>query len=67
MNNIEIFEYEGNFYVIKTDDVEPRESFIERAWYIIKRLNKDTSNINELIVQSKIVDNERVFKCTYGK
>lgn len=67
MNNIEVFEYEGKFYVIRTDDVEPRESFIERVLYIIKGLKDDMSNISELIIQSKILENERVFKCSYEK
>jgi hypothetical protein len=59
---METFEYKKCFYIVVQDEYEPRESFMERVWYIIKHFNED-----KVEIKSRMIENERIFKCKYNK
>lgn len=59
----EIFEYNGIFYTIIQGKYEVREVFIERVWYILNNLNKNT--FEELEKKSKILSNIKILNCKF--
>ena len=67
MNNNEIFEFEGSFYIIKQDLYEIREDFIERVWFILhKKKTYPNMSFIELIKLARIQSNIKKLGCKYS-
>jgi len=60
----EIFEYEGKFYNIEADPHESREMYMERVWFILKRVKEGTP-MDEIIRKSRIWINEKILGCEF--
>ena len=66
----EVFERNGNFYVIRKDKHESRESYLERVWFVLNRINKndvDKKNIDELCRLSRVWINTKLYNCEYSE
>jgi len=77
MNNLsidvsDVFELDGTYYVIKKESYESREIHAERAFFIlnkIKKIGKEIINdteLNKLIILSKITANVKLYGCAYS-
>jgi len=63
-NEIELIDFNNCYYIIEKDEFEPREYYFERVWFILNNLIKST-NINELIKNSRIWINKIMYGCEY--
>ena len=66
----EVFEHNGNFYVICKDIHESRESYLERVWFVLNRINKNDTNkknIDELCRLSRVWINTKLHNCEYSE
>lgn len=64
MNEMEVFEYYGNFYHIARDKHELRENYLERVWFILNKLNEG-KEMTTLIRESRIYSAQRLYGCIY--
>jgi hypothetical protein len=64
----ELFEINGNFVIIKQDLFEAREIFMERVWFIIKKIKNGTINdFEEYENLSRIYVNHHILGCEYSQ
>jgi len=61
---MEVFEFNGIFYIIPKLKYEIREVYIERVWYILHHM-KDNKIDDKLLLESRIWSNTKHFGCQY--
>lgn len=62
----EVFEFNGGFYSVSIDPQESREMYIERVWYILKKIeNNPDLEIGKIILQSRCWSNSKHLGCLY--
>lgn len=58
--------YNNKLYFIKKNHNETKNSFNERIWYIIDKMNeKNNYDLEDIINMSNIYINEKKLKCKY--
>jgi len=67
MKNEQIFIKNGYFYIMKKDDNESYEDFIERGNFIVCQQSKNLNELNKINTYSKIWINHRKMNCEYSK
>ncbi len=65
----EIFEHDGNFYIIEPLKYEPREFHMERVEYIFRNINKknNVKSFEKLKRLSIIWSNVKNYQCEYNQ
>lgn len=65
--SVEIFEINNNFIKIEKDLFEPREKYMERVWFILKKIkNGSIDNFDEYVKLSRIYVNVNILGCKYS-
>ena len=65
MNDIQLFIKDGYYCLVKKDDDESYEHFIERGNFIVSQKENNIIEINKIIIYSKIWINYKYMGCCY--
>ena len=60
-------DYNGISYFINKDEMENKNSLIDRSWYIVKLKPSNSDNFKKIQKKSRIYNNMKNIGCRYNK